>query len=81
MVAEPRSPRNAKTQVKRDRIVGSAMRQFAEHGYQGAKVEDIAIELGIAKGSIFQHFGSKSGLFLQAYKRAVLTLPAWLDAP
>ena len=70
MVAEPGSPRNAKTQAKRDRIVGSAMRHFAEHGYQGAKVEDIAIELGIAKGSIFQHFGSKSGLFLQAYKRA-----------
>ena len=81
MVAEPRTPRNAKTKAKRERIVDSAMRQFAEHGYQGAKVEDIAVELGIAKGSIFQHFGSKAGLFLQAYKRAVLTLPAWLDAP
>ena len=81
MVAEPRTPRNAKTKAKRERIVESAMRQFAEHGYQGAKVEDIAVELGIAKGSIFQHFGSKAGLFLQAYKRAVLTLPAWLDAP
>ena len=81
MVAEPKAPRNAKTQAKRDRIVETAMRHFAEHGYQGAKVEDIAIELGIAKGSIFQHFGSKAGLFLQAYKRAVLTLPAWLDAP
>jgi AcrR family transcriptional regulator len=81
MVAEPSPPRNAQTRAKRDRIVEAAMRQFAEHGYQGAKVEDIAIELGIAKGSIFQHFGSKGGLFLQAYKRAVLTLPAWLDAP
>jgi AcrR family transcriptional regulator len=81
VVAEPRTPRNAKTKAKRERIVDSAMRQFAEHGYQGAKVEDIAVELGIAKGSIFQHFGSKAGLFLQAYKRAVLTLPAWLDAP
>ncbi|MET0799906.1 MAG: TetR/AcrR family transcriptional regulator [Actinomycetota bacterium] len=81
MVAEPKPPRNAKTQAKRDRIVAAAMRQFAEHGYAGAKVEDIADELGIAKGSIFQHFGSKAGLFLQAYKQAVLTLPAWLDAP
>ena len=81
MVAEPRSPRNAKTQVKRDRIVETAMRQFAEHGFQGAKVEDIAIELGIAKGSIFQHFGSKAGLFFEAYKKAVLSMPAWLDAP
>jgi AcrR family transcriptional regulator len=61
--------------------VEAAMRQFAEHGYQGARVEDVAVELGIAKGSIFQHFGSKAGLFLAAYKRAVTSLPAWLDAP
>lgn len=81
MIAQPKAPRNAKTQVKRDRIVDAAMRQFAEQGYQGAKVEDIAAELGIAKGSIFQHFGSKAGLFLQAYKRAVLSLPSWQDAP
>lgn len=57
------------------------MRHFAESGYQGAKVEDIATELGIAKGSIFQHFGSKAGLFFAAYQRAVEQFPAWLDAP
>lgn len=57
------------------------MRAFAEHGYQGAKVGEIAAELGIAKGSIFQHFGSKAGLFLAAYRRAAESLPAWLDAP
>ena len=57
------------------------MRHFAEHGYQGARVEDIATELRIAKGSVFQHFGSKAGLFLAAYKKAVASLPAWLDAP
>jgi AcrR family transcriptional regulator len=57
------------------------MRHFAHDGYQGAKVEDVAAELGIAKGSIFQHFGSKAGLFFEAYKKAVTSLPAWLDAP
>jgi AcrR family transcriptional regulator len=61
--------------------VESAMRHFAQAGYQGAKVEDIALELSIAKGSIFQHFGSKAELFFEAYKRAVTSLPAWLDAP
>jgi len=71
-------PRSA---AKRERIVEAAMRSFAEHGYQGSKVEDIASELGIAKGSIFQHFGSKAGLFFAAYQRAVQALPAWLDAP
>lgn len=72
------SPRSA---AKRERIVESAMRHFAENGYQGAKVEDIAVELGIAKGSIFQHFGSKAGLFFAAYQRSVEQFPAWLDAP
>jgi AcrR family transcriptional regulator len=67
--------------AKRDRILVSSMRLFAEHGYRGAKIEDIATELQIAKGSIFQHFGSKATLFLEAYKRAVTALPAWLDAP
>ncbi len=57
------------------------MRHFAEHGYQGARVEDIARELSIAKGSIFQHFGSKAGLFFETYKRAIFALPAWMDAP
>jgi len=57
------------------------MAAFAERGYQGARVEDIATELGIAKGSVFQHFGSKAGLFLAAYRRAAESLPAWLDAP
>jgi TetR/AcrR family transcriptional regulator len=67
--------------AKRDRIVEAAMRQFAEHGYQGARVEDVAVELGIAKGSVFQHFGSKAGLFFAAYRRSVSQFPAWLDAP
>ena len=57
------------------------MRYFAERGYQAARVEDIAKEIGIAKGSIFQHFGSKEGLFLAAYKESVSAFEAYLDAP
>jgi AcrR family transcriptional regulator len=76
-----RSTPGPRSAAKRERIVEAAMRSFAEHGYQGARVEDIANELQIAKGSIFQHFGSKAGLFLAAYERAAHSLPAWLDAP
>ena len=73
--------REARTEAKRRRIVDTAMRHFAEQGYQGARMDDIAGELGIAKGSIFQHFGSKSGLFFEVFKTAVSSLPSWLDAP
>jgi AcrR family transcriptional regulator len=81
MATDQKSHRSVRGQAKRERIVDCAMRHFAEHGYQGARVEDIATELAIAKGSIFQHFGSKSGLFLECYKRAAMSQPAWLDAP
>ena len=33
------------------------------------------------KGTVFLDFGSKEGLFLETFKRAVSELPAWLDAP
>lgn len=66
---------------RRDRILDVAMRRFAEHGYRGARVEDIAAEVGIGKGTIFLDFGSKEALFVEAFKRAVSMLPAWLDAP
>jgi AcrR family transcriptional regulator len=81
MVDDLQSRTGQRSAAKRERIVDTAMRHFAEHGYQGARVEDIAGELGIAKGSVFQHFGSKAGLFFAAYRKAVASLPAWLDAP
>lgn len=78
-------PRLARThprsQAKRGRILEAATQHFAEHGYHGARVGDIATALGIAKGSIFQHFGSKEGLFLEAYKRAVRSFAQYLEVP
>lgn len=84
-LAPPLYQRQAKvrprSEAKRGRIVEAATRHFAEHGYNAARVGDIAIALGIAKGSIFQHFGSKDGLFFEVYKRAVRSFAKYLDAP
>jgi len=68
-------------EAKRALIVAEAMHHFAEYGYHAARIEDLAAHLGFAKGSIFQYFGSKAGLFLEAYKRAVHSFPAYLDCP
>jgi AcrR family transcriptional regulator len=84
-VAPPLYQRNAparpRSEAKRSRIIDAAMQHFAEHGYHAARVGDIAAALGIAKGSIFQHFGSKDGLFFEVYKRAVRSFPKYLDVP
>jgi AcrR family transcriptional regulator len=85
LIAPPRYrnqvPPRPRSEAKRARIVDTAMRHFAEQGYHAARVGDIAAELDIAKGSIFQHFGSKDGLFFEVYKKAVRAFPAYLDAP
>lgn len=75
ILARPRS------EEKRSRIIDAAMQHFAQHGYHAARMGDVAALLGIAKGSIFQHFGSKDGLFFEVYKRAVRSFPKYLDAP
>ena len=67
LVSPPRyrsMPPRPRSEGKRTRIIDAAMRHFAEQGYHAARVGDIAAALGIAKGSIFQHYGSKAGLFL-----------------
>src|SRR5215475_1739971 len=84
LVTPPRyrhMPPRPRSEVKRGRIIDTAMRHFAESGYHAARVGDIANELGIAKGSIFQHFGSKDGLFFEVYKKAVRSFSSYLDAP
>jgi TetR/AcrR family transcriptional regulator len=70
-----------RSQLKRSLILDAAMRHFADHGYEAARVGDMANQLGIAKGSVFQHFGSKDGLFFEAYKTALRSLPPYLDVP
>lgn len=81
-VTPPRaSSPHPRAEAKRALILETSMRQFAERGYHDTRIEDIARELSIAKGSVFQHFGTKEGLFLAGYQKAVRAFPAWLDAP
>ena len=49
---------------KREKITRVAVEEFSEKGYQRASINAIVEHLGIAKGSIFQYFGNKKGLFL-----------------
>ena len=57
------------------------MRHFAERGYDGVRIEEIAREAGVAKGAVFGYFSSKDGLFLAAYQAAARSFSRYLDAP
>jgi len=44
---------------KRKRILDAAVRVFAEHGYHGSRVGDIAEDAGVAHGLLYHYFASK----------------------
>ncbi|HSA53615.1 MAG TPA: helix-turn-helix domain-containing protein [Yinghuangia sp.] len=46
----------------RAQIVQAAARVFAERGYAGGSLRQIAVEVGVTAASLVQHFGSKEGL-------------------
>lgn len=48
-----------------NRIKEAALNHFAEQGYEGASLANIAEDVGIKKPSIYAHFKGKDDLFLQ----------------
>lgn len=62
--------RNLETD-KQQRILDTAVEEFASHGFRQASVNRMVQRLGIAKGSIFQYFGTKEGLFQVVFDHAV----------
>ncbi|MBN0978835.1 TetR/AcrR family transcriptional regulator [Pseudomonas hygromyciniae] len=59
-----------------ERIAYLALDQFAEHGYDAASLNDIAVRAGIKKASLYAHFSSKDALYVVALE---LALRAELD--
>ncbi len=58
-------------QDKRDRILTTAMDEFAEHGFHQASVNRMVSRLNIAKGSLFKYFGTKEGIFEHVFDYSV----------
>jgi TetR/AcrR family transcriptional regulator len=56
---------------KQRRILDTAIDEFALHGFKQASLNQMVQKLGIAKGSIFQYFGNKEGLFQVIFDHAV----------
>jgi TetR/AcrR family transcriptional regulator len=46
-----------------ERILNAAMREFARHGFAGARVERIVSRADVSPRSLYYHFGSKRGLY------------------
>ena len=54
-----------KTAARRNTIIAAAMKVFNVSGYAEAKMDQVAAEAGLSKGSIYNYFESKYDLFTQ----------------
>ncbi len=67
MSAAPVLDRNQRAEAaraaRREEILAAARRVFAERGFRGTTIADIAEEAGIALGTIYLYFPSKSAVF------------------
>ncbi|CAM4446516.1 TetR/AcrR family transcriptional regulator [Paenibacillus tarimensis] len=59
--------------LKRQMILNTAARVFAERGYHNTSVKDIVGEAGVSVGSFYFYFKGKEELFVELYKSIVLS--------
>jgi TetR/AcrR family transcriptional regulator len=67
-------------QQTRAEILAAAERHFAERGFEAARLEDIAADVGIRRAAIFYYFGDKDELYAavldEVFGGAMATLPS-----
>ena len=59
---------------RREQLIDIARRLFAERGYDGASVEEIATRAEVSKPVVYEHFGGKEGLYAVVVDREVRSL-------
>jgi len=60
--ADERGEDIGKAEATRQSILEAAARIFRRDGYSGARLSDIAAEIGMKAGSLYYHFGSREAL-------------------
>jgi TetR/AcrR family transcriptional regulator len=61
----------------RERILASALREFSDKGFAGARVDRIASRARINKRMLYHYFGNKASLFREILARKVRERSAW----
>src|ERR1041384_7394882 len=65
---------------RRSELTRQAARLFAERGYHGTSVGDLAQAIGVQKGSLYAHIESKQDLLYEAMREGAHAFHGGLDA-
>lgn len=56
---------------KQERVLDAALTEFADQGYHQASLNRLVAQAGIAKGSLYQYFPNKEGIFRHIFQIAL----------
>ena len=83
-VSETRAKRGARARMRsaerREQLISISRGLFAERGYDGASIEEIASRAEVSKPVVYEHFGGKEGLYAVVVDREVRSLLTMMQA-
>lgn len=71
----PREPNQKRDRsATREKVLAAAIREFADKGLDGARVDEIAHRSGVNKNMLYHYFGNKEQLFTAVLERVYDTI-------
>jgi AcrR family transcriptional regulator len=67
MAIEPLTPERRRQQT-REHLLAAAAQVFAERGFHGASLDEVATVAGFTKGAVYSNFKNKEDLFLALFR-------------
>ena len=65
---------------RREQLIGIGRSLFAEKGFEGTTVEEVAARAGVSKTVVYEHFGGKEGLYAVVVDREIERLLGTITA-
>ena len=72
--------RKARSADRRDAILAAALDEFANRGFEAARLDDVARRAGVAKGTIYLYFRDKESLFQELVRTMLTPLVGTIEA-
>lgn len=63
-----KSRREQYSEATKAALLKAATRRFAEHGFAGTALDDVAADIQATRGAVYHHFPSKTALFQAVYE-------------